>query len=149
MNIYWDLDETLLTEQPNGHVRVHNMARQMLGTCLVLGHECHCLTTSLRDRALKLIEAHYPSSFKSVTAREDFTSARNTGYLGSEWYSYKTDHDKQGILIDNDFSSGMYVGTSARLKMDYLGIDVGRCFRYNNFDSKLTRTFEKFIKEIK
>lgn len=148
--IYFDMDETILTESNSGHVRVHKMAQQMIGICVVMGYECHLLTTSIRSRAIELIDKYYPNTFKTITAREDFTEYRNTGYAGSDWYASKRDVDPTSLLVDNDFHGNSYhCGISARLKMDYLGVGKDRCFPYNNFESKLPMMFEKFIKELK
>lgn len=151
MNVFFDLDETLLEEFTKDYVRVYPMAQKMVKYVQSTDHELHVLTTSVKDRAVKLIEKYYPNTFKTITAREDFTYVESLPYNGNKWSASKCINDKTAVLVDNDIGSAKFRsnGLSAQLKINYLGIDDDRCFKYNNFESKLPMMFKLFMEELK
>jgi len=152
MNIYFDMDETLLQELSRTKVRVYPMAKNMVKYIQSTDHELHALTTSVKDRAIRLINKYYPDTFKTITAREDFTYCETIPYSDAgKWSASKCINDKTAVLVDNDLFCKKFRsnGLSAQLKVDYLGIDEDRCFPYNNYESKLPMMFKLFIEELK
>jgi hypothetical protein len=146
MNIYFDLDDTLVRPRTNQKI----VTAERLVSCSVnLGLTINVLTFSDRLRANSIIDKHYPNAFKKVIAKEDFCNVvEDTVSFGGlkimRFEPIVTGYDPEGILVD-DLQP---IHDMVRAKVKYLGIDKNRYFWFNPFDPRPQQSFVDLVQSL-
>lgn len=145
MNIYFDMDETLLSEDYYECVYVIPIGIKMVRYAKKKGYNVHVLTTSMKNRAIDLIGEHYPNTFQSLQAREDFCIEQDDGpwAISSQISVIRINVDPDALLVDNDTQDKL----SCSLKSNYLGTVPEKFFHADLKVSEKIRLarFKRFI----
>jgi hypothetical protein len=147
MNVYFDLDDTLVRSFDNTKI---NTGSRLLSVAMNMGLKPFVLTFSSRDRALGIVEKHYPNTFVKVIAKEDFCNVvEQTEYFSGikvrklEALCQQVDPD--GILVD-DLQP---IHDIVLAKMKYLGLTKDRYFWFNVYDHRSPQKFMEMIIKLK
>lgn len=153
MNIYFDLDETLIqsilgrpgmglgkrtkitaSEGETYHVLIRPLAEQMLKTAKeITGNDPRILTSSKRCYAHPVCQLLTPEiKTEHITAFEDYTFIAQTAYGGKDYVVTDIKTDPTAILIDNL----PYKDPIIRGKCLFLGIPPENCIQIREFYGK-------------